>query len=87
MSVKIARIPVESSNIAAVGHDAETETLDVEFHNGTVYRYAEVPLEEHEAWMQADSLGAHFARFIRPRYMGVKLLLPEVETSHEVSRC
>lgn len=62
------RVPVTSSNVAAVGYDAETETLEVEFNNGSVYQYLAVPENEHQALMQADSVGRHLNTFIKGTY-------------------
>ena len=33
------RIPVASSNVATVGYDEATNTLEVEFKDGSVYQY------------------------------------------------
>jgi hypothetical protein len=40
------RRPVRSSNVASVGYDESSSTLEVEFHGGRVYRYFGVP-EQH----------------------------------------
>lgn len=42
------RLPVESSNIASVGYDSDTRTLEVEFRGGKtkpsrIYQYYDVP--------------------------------------------
>ena len=54
------REPVHSSNLAAVGYDPNSETLEVEFKNGRVYEYYNVPDFIHERLMQASSLGQFF---------------------------
>jgi hypothetical protein len=54
---EIALVPVTSSNVAAVGYDEATKTARVRFHNGAVYRYADVPKELHESIMAAPSVG------------------------------
>jgi hypothetical protein len=59
------RTPVNSSSIASVGHDPETNTLEVEYKNGSVYHYHDVPAEKHEALIGAESVGSHFAAHIR----------------------
>lgn len=38
--------PVTSSNIAAAGYSAETETLVVEFRSGAKYKYPNIPLDQ-----------------------------------------
>lgn len=37
------RTPVDSSTMAAVGYDADSETLEIEFVNGHLYQYFDVP--------------------------------------------
>lgn len=36
-------IPIQSDNVAAAGYDPTTQTMTVQFHEGSVYRYAPVP--------------------------------------------
>lgn len=45
--------PVESSNIAAVGHDGKD--LHVRFKSGGLYRYADVPASVHQQMLAAPS--------------------------------
>jgi hypothetical protein len=62
------RQSVESSNLASVGYDAENEILEVEFKHGGVYQYFDVPNDEYEALMNADSHGKYFVANIRNDY-------------------
>jgi hypothetical protein len=55
---------VKSSAIAAIGHDAETNTLHVRFHSGGTYQYPDVSAAEHAAFANAPSIGRHFAQHI-----------------------
>jgi hypothetical protein len=57
--------PVESSNLAEVGHDPATNTLRVKFKNGNVYDFHNVTAEKHQALMDAESKGKHFMTHIR----------------------
>lgn len=59
------REPVTSSNIASIGYDPQTETLEVEFKNGTVYQYHGVDADKHAALMKADTVGGHFNAHIK----------------------
>lgn len=52
------RTPVSSSNVASVGYDDASSTLEVEFHSGAVYQYFDVPRSIFEMINQADSPGA-----------------------------
>jgi hypothetical protein len=75
----IIRTPVVSSNIAAIGYDADTETLEVEFVSGALYRYQGVPADAYQALMNAKSIGSHFSARIRLIWVGAKI--PDVITA------
>ncbi len=62
------RAPVSSSNLASVGYDANSETLEVEFKNQSIYQYYNVPQFMHEQLMQAPSIGTFFNANIRDAY-------------------
>jgi hypothetical protein len=53
------RTPVASSTIVSIGYDPESLTLEVEFKNGTVCQYTDVPPGEYEAFMYAESKGSY----------------------------
>lgn len=61
--------PVESSHIAAIGYDPETKTMRVQFRRmgipGPTYEAANVPAEEHAAFMEAESPGRFWHRSFR----------------------
>lgn len=54
--------PVKSSAIAAIGHDADTSTLHVEFTSGATYEYPDVSADEYAALHGAPSIGSHFGK-------------------------
>ena len=54
------REPVRSSAIYAVGFDPQSRTLEVEFTNGRVYRYVDVPEFLYRGFMVAQSKGTYF---------------------------
>jgi len=64
----MTRIPVRSSNIASIGYDVEEGILQVEFLDGSVYNYYEVPEEVHDGFMVAPSKGRFLWREIRDMY-------------------
>ena len=66
------RKPVDSSAICSVGYDPASETLEVEFQSGNVYRYSGVPEEIYEDFLQARSKGRFFGTFIRGQYESAK---------------
>lgn len=63
---KIEMIPVESSNIKAVGYDEENKVLKVEFLNGGVYIYTNVePYHFKNITTNVKSVGKYFIENIR----------------------
>ena len=66
------RRPVSSSIIEAVGYDALTAVLEVEFQGGAVYQYFMVPSSVHAGLMKAGSKGRFYGEFVRSRYRYVK---------------
>ena len=62
------RYSVVSSNISAVGYDEQFETLEVEFLNGSIYQYYNVPRNLYEQLMQAGSKGRFLNTYIKNAY-------------------
>jgi hypothetical protein len=54
------RRSVTSSQIASVGYDEASATLEIEFVHGGVYQYSGVPREVHAGLMAAGSHGMYF---------------------------
>lgn len=54
--------PVSSSNIEAIGYDAENQTVYVQFLNGSTYAYKGVPEHEFENLRTASSVGSYLNR-------------------------
>ena len=62
------RYSVASSNLASVGYDTATQTLEIEFLSGSVYQYYNVPEHMYEQLMRAGSKGRFFHQYIRNAY-------------------
>ena len=62
------RHPVTSSNLSSVGYDASDRTLEVEFHDGKIYQYFEVPASVYRGLINAPSKGSYFHAHIRTTY-------------------
>ena len=62
------RNPVISSNIAEVGYDERSNTLEVQFKNGRVYQYFAVPSQEARNLIAAASHGQYLNQHIKGRY-------------------
>jgi hypothetical protein len=65
------RQPVSSSALRSVGYERQSQTLEVEFASGEVYRYLGVELIVHKALLRADSMGRFVNERIKPRYPSV----------------
>lgn len=59
------RDPVQSQALASIGYDAETQTLEVEFSSGSVYRYLHVPDVVAAKLYNAESHGRYFDEFVK----------------------
>ena len=62
------RISVSSSNIATVGYDQKSSTLEIAFHSGGVYQYHGVPQDIYTGFIGAASHGSYFHDHIRSVY-------------------
>ena len=62
------RTPVESSHVASIGYDSDTSTLEVEFQDGSVYQYFDVPETVFDGFIAAPSKGVYFHQQIRDVY-------------------
>lgn len=58
-------VPVVSRNLMAVGWDANSNELQVQFRNGRIYSYQTVPEELYMGLINAVSKGTFFAQTIR----------------------
>jgi len=56
---------VQSSNLAAVGYDDDSETLYVRFKGNRLYAFYGVSRADYEGLLAAESKGRYFAREIR----------------------
>ena len=67
------RKSVSSSNIRSIGYDSSSQTLEIEFHNGGVYQYFNVPESVYKALMSASSHGSFFHHNIKNQYQWTKV--------------
>lgn len=70
------RHPVESSSIAAVGYSQTQRQLEIEFKNGSIYAYFDVPHEMYKDLIAANSVGGHFNAHVRPLFGYTRLEKP-----------
>jgi hypothetical protein len=65
------RMPVSSAGIVQVGYHLEAEnlgTLELQFSNGGVYDFFNVPTKTYDEFMQAPSKESYYAANIGKRY-------------------
>ncbi len=58
------RTPVESSDVVSIGYDPSERVMEVEFHEGRLYRYMEVPQDIYDHFLKAESFGGYFNSYI-----------------------
>ena len=59
---------VDSSNVESVGYDENSSTLQVEYKNGGVYQYFDVPEEVFIGLRDTDSVGRYLNANIKGTY-------------------
>lgn len=69
----------DSTNVFCVEYDFPAKLLTVEFANGGVYRYLEVPVEIWRNIQRADSAGKVIAAEVRGKFTSVKVEPKTVE--------
>jgi hypothetical protein len=67
------RQSVTSSNIASIGYDENSSTLEIEFLNNSIYQYFDVPQHIYQELMKADSQGQFLAQNIKGVYRYSKI--------------
>ena len=67
----IPRQPVQSSAIAKIGYSKRRHILEIEFVNGAVYRYLDVPVVVYRGLMSAESKARFYDSNIRGHYRSV----------------
>lgn len=67
----IRREPIDSTAIATVGYSKRLHALEIEFVNGAIYRYLEVPRTVYGKLVAADSKARFYDKNIRGRYRSI----------------
>lgn len=69
----MVRTSVSSSNIASIGYDPGSQTLEIEFLKSGIYQYFDVPISAHSNLMAAGSHGEYFNANIKGSYRYAKV--------------
>ena len=64
----IKREPVHSTALAAVGYSKDLHALEIEFVNGAIYRYCDVPPSLYRDLLASDSKARFYDRNIRGQF-------------------
>jgi len=67
------RTKVKSSHLVSVGYEPTSRKMHIEFHNGAVYEYRNVPEQFHKTLVEADSHGEFFHKNFKPHFNGRKI--------------
>lgn len=62
------RVAVQSQIILSVGYDTRLALLEIQFRNGWIYEYRDVPASVHRDLMAAPSHGHYLHEHIVDRY-------------------
>lgn len=62
------RTPVSSSNLASAGYDESSEVMEVEFLDGSIYQYYNVPRSIYDALISAPSAGKFLASQVKGHF-------------------
>jgi hypothetical protein len=62
------RQSVGSTNVSSIGYDESSQTLEVEFRNGSIYQYFNLPPAMYEQFRTAPSKGVFLNTYIRNAY-------------------
>ncbi len=59
---------LQSKAVTTAGYDAATQRLQLEFSNGRVYEYFDVPRSVFDWLIRVSDKGAYVSRMLTPRY-------------------
>jgi lysyl-tRNA synthetase class 2 len=67
----------QSSHLSNYSYDPNTDTLTIQFQNGAIYQYAEVPINVFYSMSQSGGAGTFFHAKIRDQYPTTKIYDPK----------
>jgi hypothetical protein len=75
---RIQRETVDSSALAAVGYSKRLRALEIEFHDGLIYRYLDVPGSIYTDMMHAESKAHFYNQNVRGKFHCLRVRRPMV---------
>ncbi len=73
---RISRRPIHSTALATIGYSKRLRALEVEFVNGAIYRYTNVPPEIYRALIAAPSKAQFYDENVRGHFPSVHVKPP-----------
>lgn len=70
---RIPREPVQSTALASVGYSKRLQILEIEFANGAVYRYVDVPRSIYRGLVSAESKARFYHAHIKKKFHSVRV--------------
>ena len=77
----IRREHVQSSGLASVGYSKRRHILEIEFNNGAIYRYVNVPPSIYRDLASAESKTRYYVHNIRRNFRYVRVR-PRIKDNH-----
>ena len=65
--------PIDSSMFDAHHYDPNSRKMTVQYKNGAVWEYSDVPAEKNDAFLGNMSKGGYFISRIKPNHSGRKV--------------
>jgi hypothetical protein len=66
--VLLERQPVKSRILRSMGYDDSTKILEIEFQNGRMYQFLDVPPKVYADLMHSNEIGKYFTDKVRTRF-------------------
>ena len=61
-------VPIDSRVLKAAAYVAQRRWLYLRFHSGEIYRYFDFPPQQYRDFLDADSKGTYFGKYIRNHF-------------------
>jgi hypothetical protein len=74
---KIIEVQIKSSNLKSATFNTEDKSLLMEFNNGSIYEYENVPWEIFTKFRMSESQGSYFSKNISRTYKYKKVNEPK----------
>lgn len=66
--IPVERQPVKSRILRTVGYDSTAKSLEIEFQNGLVYQFSDVPPKIFKDLMNSEVIGKYFTDKVRTKF-------------------